>query len=266
MKEHPDAVSDNNPSREHSVAGDPEESAVEKRRRLRAEKLAPYMDDLPNAEKQAAQTLYLGPQQVFLGLGMLGFLMSLFLPHSGQVLGLDVLFFSDTAKAFVTTWPERIYVWTGVTGVLLLTGATILTRSSLIAYLSWFCSGASMFYSLFAIWMRQSRPPTEPGVGPSHGLVLGAVSVTVVALSLTRIVLRRSSFQSALAEARRQTPQASAVHKVQEELLAAQVDRDSHDVYADDRRSRAAKRRRANRDRARREGRDHPEGPVEGTV
>ncbi|MCK7636854.1 hypothetical protein [Corynebacterium pygosceleis] len=259
-------MSDDNPSREHHVAGEPDESAAERRRRLRAEKLAPYMDDLPGAERRAAQTLHLGPQQVFLGVGMVGFLMSLFLPHSGQVLGLDVLFFSDTARAFVTTWPERIYVWTGVIGVLLLTGATVFTRSALIACLAWLFSGACMFYSLFAIWMRQSRPPTEPGAGPSYGLVIGAVSVTVVALALTRIVLRRSSFQSALAEARRQAPRDDEVQKVQEELLAARVERDSHDVYVDERRSRAAKRRRANRDRAHREGRDRPEGPVEGTV
>ncbi|MEZ2121124.1 MULTISPECIES: hypothetical protein [unclassified Corynebacterium] len=259
-------MSDRNSSPESSSNDQGGESTEDRRRRLRQEKLAPYMDDLPGAERRAARILDLGTQQVLLGVGMVAFLMSLFLPHSGQVLGLDVLFFSDTAKNFVTTWPERIYVWTGVVGVLLLTGATIITRSALIAYLAWFFSGTCMFYSLFAIWMRQSRPPTEPGVGPSYGLVLGAVSVTLVALALTRIVLRRSNFQIALAEARRETPQENTVHKVQQELLAAAVERDSHDVYSDDRRSRAAKRRRANRDRARQEGRKRPEGSVEGTV
>ena len=83
---------------------------------------------------------------------------------------MDVLFYSDTAQQYVTTVPERIYMWLALIAAVLLNAATLVTRSALVAYLTWFFSGAAMFYSVFAIWMRQSRPPTEPGVGPSFWL------------------------------------------------------------------------------------------------
>ena len=163
------------------------------------DRLAAYRGDLAGAERQASQVVSLGRQQVFMGLGMVGFFLSLFLPHSGKVLGLDVLFYSDTAQQYVTTVPERIYMWLALIAAVLLNAATLVTRSALIAYLTWFFSGAAMFYSVFAIWMRQSRPPTEPGVGPSFGLIIGTVSVSVVAAALSFVVLRRNSFQAALA-------------------------------------------------------------------
>jgi len=164
------------------------------------DRLAAYRGDLAGAERQASQVVSLGRQQVFMGLGMVGFFLSLFLPHSGKVLGLDVLFYSDTAQQYVTTVPERIYMWLALIAAVLLNAATLVTRSALIAYLTWFFSGAAMFYSVFAIWMRQSRPPTEPGVGPSFGLIIGTVSVSVVAAALSFVVLRRNSFQAALPE------------------------------------------------------------------
>ena len=184
------------------------------------DRLAAYRGDLAGAERQASQVVSLGRQQVFMGLGMVGFFLSLFLPHSGKVLGLDVLFYSDTAQQYVTTVPERIYMWLALIAAVLLNAATLVTRSALIAYLTWFFSGAAMFYSVFAIWMRQSRPPTEPGVGPSFGLIIGTVSVSVVAAALSFVVLRRNSFQAALAEARREEKHHDHVAAVQEKPLA----------------------------------------------
>ena len=208
------------------------------------DRLAAYRGDLAGAERQASQVVSLGRQQVFMGLGMVGFFLSLFLPHSGKVLGLDVLFYSDTAQQYVTTVPERIYMWLALIAAVLLNAATLVTRSALVAYLTWFFSGAAMFYSVFAIWMRQSRPPTEPGVGPSFGLIIGTVSVSVVAAALSFVVLRRNSFQAALAEARREEKHHDHVAAVQEKILA---DEQAPAAFVDDRRSRAAQRRAAGR-------------------
>lgn len=185
------------------------------------DRLAKYRDDLAGAERKASQTVTLGRVQTFMAIGMVGFFVSLFLPHSGQVIGLDVLFFSETAQKFVTTVPERIYVWLGVVGVVLLNIGTLVSRSALIALMTWFFSGATLFYSIFAIWMRQSRPPTEPGVGPSFGLMLGAVSVCIVAIAYSFVVLRRSAFQQALAEARVAEKKKDTIAEVQESILAA---------------------------------------------
>ena len=212
------------------------------------DRLAAYRDDLAGAEHKASQVVSLGKQQVFMGIGLVGFFVSLFLPHSGKVIGLDVLFYSSTAQQYVTTVPERIYVWLAVVGVILLNAATLVTRSALIAYFAWFFSGSAMFYSVFAFWMRQSRPPTEPGVGPSFGLFVGAISVAVVAIALSFVVLRRNSFQAALAQARREEERDDTVAKLQGEVMAAQTDHSS--ALVDDRRARVA---------ARRKGKQQPE-------
>ena len=204
--------------------------------------------DLDAAEKAASRTLTIGPAVLPLVLGMMGVFVSRFLPHSGKVLGLDVLFFSDTAQAYVTTVPERIYIWLAIIGPFLLTLATLMTRSMGIALLAWAVSGAAMFYSLFAIWMRQSRPPTEPGVGPSIGLVLGAVACTVVAITLSFLVFRRSALQRAMAQARSIVPERDDVAVVQDSILDSEQRAAAAAVIVDDRRARAAARRRHRND------------------
>ena len=98
------------------------------------DRLAAYRGDLAGAERQASQVVSLGRQQVFMGLGMVGFFLSLFLPHSGKVLGLDVLFYSDTAQQYVTTVPERICMWLALIAAVLLNAATLhISRGFLVA-------------------------------------------------------------------------------------------------------------------------------------
>ncbi|PRQ10553.1 hypothetical protein C1Y63_10920 [Corynebacterium sp. 13CS0277] len=210
-----------------------------------ARHVAAFDGDTKAAERAAARTVVIGPLLLPIVLGMMGVFVSLFLPHSGRVIGLDVLFFSDTARAYVTTVPERIYIWLAIIGPFLLTVATVVTRSMGIALAAWATSGAAMFYSLFAIWMRQSRPPTEPGSGPSIGLVIGAVSVTIVAVCLSIVVFRRSALQRAMAELRSAPAAPDAVASVQDEILHQEQQRATENsVLVDDRRARAARRRR----------------------
>lgn len=191
-------------------------------RRTLEDAVAALGDDLHAAEKQASQTINLRPVQVPMGLAMIAFFLSLFLPHSGSVLGLDVLFNSATAQQFLTTVPERIYTWLGVIGVLVLGAAALFSRYTLVALFSWFFSGCAAFYSIFAIWMRQSRPPTEPGEGPAYGLLLGAVAVWVFALALSRVILKRSALQRAVAHARAQRQEEDEVAKEQLRILRAE--------------------------------------------
>ncbi|WP_075726501.1 hypothetical protein [Corynebacterium aquilae] len=215
-----------------------------------AKHLAAHDGDVKAAERAAARTIDLGNAVLPLVIGMMGVFVSLFLPHSGKVIGLDVLFFSDTARAFVTTVPERIYVWLAIIGPFMLTMATIITRNMGIALAAWFSSGCAMFYSLFAIWMRQSRPPTEPGVGPSFGLVLGALSVTLVAVTLSTLVFRRSKLQRSIAELRSSGKAPDPVANLQNEILAEEKQRHQQAAaIVDDRRARAAARRRARGDK-----------------
>lgn len=207
--------------------------------------LAEYGDDLAAAERAHAKDMMIGGERLPLVLGAVGFVASLFFAHSGQVLGLDVLFYSDAAQQYLTTIPERIYVWLGLFGVVFLTLAGVLSRNSLICYLAWFFSGCSMFFAIFAIWMRQSRPPTDPGAGPSIGLVIGAICCAVVGLTWFFVVVRRSPLQEAVFKARRDREAKDSVAAEQLRILESERLAKAMPLQADDRRSAAAQRRRA---------------------
>jgi len=232
--------------------GRPKSSAGGTRVRSRMtveEHIAAHGGDVAAAEKSAARELTFKGEQVPLGIAMIGFVLSLFFPHSGEVLGIDVLFDSETARFYLTTLPERIYVWAGVVGVVALTVAAIVTRLALVGYLAWFFSGVSLFYSIFAMWMRQSRPPTDPGVGPSFGLIMGAVCVLVAAVSWSFVIVHKSSLQKALdAVRRRGNPRAEdKVAQTQMSILDQEARRinegQDNPLLVDDRRRRAAQRR-----------------------
>ncbi|MGP5931279.1 Rv2732c family membrane protein [Corynebacterium glyciniphilum] len=159
--------------------------------------------DLAKAERRAAGTMVLGSSLPVLMCGMIVVLVSIFMPHSGEVHGYDVLFYSDTAQTFVTTLPERVYVWLALVGGVLLTLGTAISRSSLVAWLNWTLTGIGWVYAVLAIGMRQSRPPTEPGDGPSFGLVMGFVGMLVIFVALSSRLLRRGAVQKAIAAKRR---------------------------------------------------------------
>lgn len=159
--------------------------------------------DLAKAERRAAGTIVLGSSLPVLLCGMIVVLVSIFMPHSGEVHGYDVLFYSDTAQTFVTTLPERVYVWLALVGGVLLTLGTVISRSSLVAWLNWTLTGIGWVYAVLAIGMRQSRPPTEPGDGPSFGLIMGFVGMLVIFIALSSRLLRRGAVQKAIAARRR---------------------------------------------------------------
>ncbi|MFC2698389.1 MAG: hypothetical protein ACFN09_10445, partial [Bifidobacterium dentium] len=109
------------------------------------------------------------------------------------VYGFDVLFYSDRAQEMVTTWPERIYVWLALVGGIFLPIGVIVSRSTLVAWVTWVVSGVGWVFGIFAIWMRQSRPPTEPGSGPSFGLIVGFAAIIVIFATISTVVPSASS-------------------------------------------------------------------------
>jgi hypothetical protein len=220
--------------------------------RRRAEALEKHLEelersaggDLAKAERRAAGTIVLGSSLPVLLCGMIVVLVSIFMPHSGVVRGYDVLFFSDVAQTYVTTLPERVYLWLALVGGVLMTLGTVVSRSSLVLWINWILTGIGWVYAVLAIGMRQSRPPTEPGDGPSFGLIMGAVGMVVIFIALSARLLRRGAVQKAIAEKRR------AEAGKDEESRAAQLvlrtglaPRDDVDLV-DDRRDKVRARRR----------------------
>lgn len=222
--------------------------------------------DLAKAERQAAGTVVLGSSLPVLLCGLIVVLVSIFMPHSGAVRGYDVLFFSDVAQTYVTTLPERVYAWLALVGGVMMTLGTVVSRSSLVLWINWILTGIGWVYAVLAIGMRQSRPPTEPGDGPSFGLVMGAVGMVVIFIALSARLLRRGAVQKAIAEKRR------AEAGKDEESRAAQLvlrtglaPRDDVDLVDDRRDKVRARRRRTDRpsDESGPGSALDPEGPTE---
>lgn len=212
--------------------------------------------DLATAERKAGREVDYSGGLVPLALGMFAVLMSYFLPHSGQVFGYDVLFYSPRAEDFDTTMPERIYTWLALAGGVLLVIGTIVSKSWLVAWVNWFFAGVGWWYSVFAIWMGQTRPVTSAGEGPSYGLVLGAVGMTMVFITMSFVLFRRNPLQKALARKRREDAHRDEASRMaQQRLRTGLIERVSEDPLVDDRRARA---------KARREKRRAEERGVEG--
>lgn len=212
----------------------------------REDKLAPYRGDLKTAEKQAARDVNYQPFLPPLAIGLFGVVLAIFLPHSGEVHGYDVLFNSPVAQQFNTKMPERAFSWLALTGGVLLPIGTIVSRSWLVAWVNWFFAGIAWWYSAFAIWIRQSRPVTDHGEGPAYGLIIAAVSLTILFVTLSILLFRKTPLQKALAKARREEAHRDEKSRLkQQRLRTGLVEREQINDFVDDRRAVAAERRRA---------------------
>ncbi|AGP30934.1 Rv2732c family membrane protein [Corynebacterium terpenotabidum] len=200
--------------------------------------------DLAKAERQAAGTIIIGSATVPTIIGILMVLVALFLPHSGEVRGFDVLLYTDRADEFLTTMPERIFVWLYFIGGVLLTPATLLSKSSLVAWVNWVVGGISVFYCILAAGMRNTRGPNEPGSGPSVGMFLAGLGMLIIVVALSTRIFRRTAVQAAMNARRRAAADRDEASQAAQQRLRVGLPAVTRDVYVDDRRQKAAARRR----------------------
>lgn len=208
--------------------------AMESAQQLRAE------------ERKAAGELDLGPAAIPMMIAVVGLITAFFLPHSGVVLGFDVLLDTDVAREYFTARPERIYTIFVLLGVLL-SIATLITRTTILAFVTWVVSCIQAVYSVFAGWMRQARPQELPGEGISFGLGLSIVCSFILAIAMTFIAFRRNKKQLEIASKRREHHDTDPVLRAQQVYLRSGLTPNTTtDVkVVDDRRERARRRNRA---------------------
>ena len=173
---------------------------------------------------------------------MMGALLAIFLPHSGDVLGFDVLFNSPQAKDLGIEFPERVYAHLLLIGGVLLTIGTIVSRSWIVGWVNWAFTGIGWWYSVLSVWMRQTKPGDHPG--PSYGLILGVVSMTILFGALTWLLLSRTPLQKQLARARREEAHHNDELRSHQQILRTGIVPREHEEIVDDRRRRVKDRRR----------------------
>ncbi|MEJ5919672.1 MULTISPECIES: Rv2732c family membrane protein [unclassified Corynebacterium] len=208
------------------------------------DRLAGFRDDLRGAERKAAAELQLGAAVVPMGIAVVGLVMTYFLPHAGNVLGFDVLLNTDVAQQYFTKLPERIFSIIMLVGILM-TIATILSRTTLVAFINWVVVCIQAVYSVFAGWMRQSRPPSEASEGISYGLAIAIGLSLLLAITLSFVTFKKTRFQSALETARRDEADADPVLRAQQQYLrGGSIPHTATDVtLVDDRRDRVRRRK-----------------------
>ena len=196
-------------------------------------------------ERKAAGELHLGVAVIPMMISAIVLVVTFFLPHSGNVLGFDVLLDTDIARANHTALPERIYTVFVVLGILL-TIATLLTRTTVVAFVTWVVTCIQAVYSIFAGWMRQSRPIELGGEGINYGLMAGIFFSLTLAVTMSIMAFRRSNLQKAIAAARRKHADSDPVSQAQQVFLRSGLTpHTSTDVtVVDDRRARARARNR----------------------
>jgi len=242
--------------------------SLEERQRRRTEAINARVDslaeeaggDLARAERRAAGTIILGSATVPLIIGILLVVTAFFLPHSGEVRGYDVLLFSDRSDQFLTTMPERIFVWLAFVGGILLTAATLISKATIVGWVNWVVCGIGVFYCFLAVGMRNTRGPEEPGSGPGIGLWLTGLGLLIIVIALSTRVFRRTAVQSAINTRRREAADKDEESLAAQQRLRVGMPAVPHTTDVDDRRARVAARRRAREERE-----DQPGEPDQGS-
>lgn len=199
-------------------------------------------EDLARQEKIIASRLDMSGHRVSLVGGPILLALSWFLPFTSTLTGLDLAFYSAKSVDYGIRPQERAFVWLCMLGPFALTLIAYFLKSTRLAQVSWIISGITMFFSIFAIWMRQTR---DAGSGAGPGMIIAALAVLVVVFGLYNVVTLKSEEQEQFEAERRKHVVLDPVAQAQHDLLAdsrSQVRTDGEQLV-DDRRKRAARRR-----------------------
>ncbi|MDO4910840.1 MAG: hypothetical protein Q3972_03750 [Corynebacterium sp.] len=153
-------------------------------------------------ERRAGRVVDLGPSRGTLIAALVLYLVSLVLPWAGPVKGFNVLLHDSTAAHYATTMPEYVYVYTTFLSIVVINIIVLFTKNFVFSVCGWVLGGVGLFYSLFAMWMRQTNPVVSASSAPTIGMIFGAIAAFLVCWGYTGLLIRRTEAQQRLAEAR----------------------------------------------------------------
>ncbi|NLF90093.1 MAG: hypothetical protein GX570_01910 [Corynebacterium marinum] len=205
----------------------------------------PTSTDLAVREKRAATRLVLGRQLWLFVAALVIYLVSLFLPQAGDVRGYEVLLQLEPAREAGIKITEYIYATLVFVGVGVLTTATLITRRTALASLAWMFSTVGLAYSVFALWLRQTRGNAGDGVDINIGFWLSLLAVALAFFGYAFVVLRRSPEQAEIAQARAESDNLDEVGRLQQDV---NLSAETNPLLVDDRRARASERHQPKKD------------------
>lgn len=202
-----------------------------------------HHDSLAKKEKKAARRMSLDGQKWTLIVAVVIWLAYLALPHAGGVSGFEVTFLRPSAAEAGIKITEYVYAILIGLGIGVLTTLTLITRRAVFGLVAWMLVTVGLFYSVFALWLRQTRSTADDGVNMGVGMYLSIVGVALAVFAYSMVALRRDPEQSRIAEQRANSEELDEVGQAQRQLLEEER-RSVQDnpLLIDDRRQRAAQR------------------------
>lgn len=201
--------------------------------------------NLAQTEKHAARTMSLDGQRWTLIAAVILWIAYLVLPHASGVSGFEVTFALPGARENGIKITEYVYAVLIGLGIGVFTTLVLVTKRAAFGLIGWMLSTVGLFYSVFAVWLRQTRPASGDGVDLAVGMYLSILGVALTVFAYSMIALRRSPEQQSIAEARAASDDLDEVGRTQRELLEAERKHvEENPLLIDDRRQRAAERHR----------------------
>ena len=170
--------------------------------------------------------------------------LQMFVPHVEGVRGWQVALITETAQGANIKIPEFIFVIMTSLGAGIFNLVYVITQRFFVIYAAWVCSGIGMFFSLLALWIRQTRPEEETTGAAQIGMYIGVAAVILAVVGLSSIVLRRSPEQQDIANRRAATPNVDAVGLAQRRASSGTQESswENNPLFVDDRRQQASRR------------------------
>lgn len=159
-----------------------------------------YRADLEAAERRVAGEIEPGARAMVVAILVFVLLISFILPHTGAARGVDVLMGDDKAISVGVALPHRVFCWLALIFGVGFSMLALLTRRWTLAWIALAGSAVASGIGILAVWSRQTAAAGNPG--PGIGLILGWITVILLAFHWARVVWTRTAVQLA-AEAQR---------------------------------------------------------------
>lgn len=159
-----------------------------------------YKAELEAAERKVAGEIDPGLRGVVVAVLVFILLLSLVLPHTGGARGIDVLLGDDKAISVGIAVPSRIFTWLALVFGVGFSMLALITRRWTLAWIALAGCAVGVPIGMLAVWSRQTAAEGNPG--PGIGLVIGWITMFLLAFHWARVVWTRTALQLA-AEAQR---------------------------------------------------------------
>ena len=168
-----------------------------------------YRSEIEAAERRVAGEIEPGARGIVVAILVFVLVVSLILPHTGSVRGLDVLVPDDNAVSAGIALPSKIFTWLSLVFGIGFSMLALTTRRWTLAWIALAGTALASALGMLAVWSRQTAAEGLPG--PGIGLIVGWLTVILLTFHWARVVWTRTAVQMAAeVERRREATEASS--------------------------------------------------------